>query len=246
MAINGIAISDFKFEALQSSLKSMRMEQHFINETNLFNRKTENTFQAMLEGQQGKENANPASNSALPTLPASSLATKQFSQNLKASEKGFIDDFVKSAWPYAKRAGELLGLDPRILLAQAALETGWGQFVTKDAKGLSSNNLFNIKSSLTDRDTVQCQTTEYLANRAVKINASFRKYPSIANSFNDYVNLIQGNLRYEHALANTGNPKRYINELHRAGYATDPLYASKILSIYQGNELQKALERNGF
>jgi flagellar protein FlgJ len=239
MAINGIAISDFRFEALQSRLKSMRMEQHFINEPNLFNHKTENTFQAMLEGQQDKKI--PAK-----TVELSPLTIEPPSATLKTSEKTSIDDFVKSAWPYAKKAGELLGLDPRVLLAQAALETGWGQFIMKDSQGLSSNNLFNIKAGLRDRDSVQCHTTEYLADRAIKINASFKKYPSIATSFNDYVSLIQGNHRYEQALANTTNPKRYIDELHRAGYATDPLYASKILSIYQGNELQQALERNGF
>lgn len=158
-----------------------------------------------------------------------------------------IDEFVKSIWPYARQAANLLGLDPKILMAQAALETGWGQFVAKDANGSSSNNLFNIKSASNNADeAVQVKTTEYIADTPIKMNASFRKYQSVEHSFNDYVSLIKGNERYEAALANSSDPERYVDELHRAGYATDPQYTSKILAIYHGDELQQSLERNGF
>lgn len=157
-----------------------------------------------------------------------------------------IDEFVKSIWPYARQAANLLGLDPKILMAQAALETGWGQFVTRGSDGISSNNLFNIKATSNTENTVETKTTEYIADTPIRMNASFRRYPSIAHSFSDYVALIQGNSRYEAALANTKDPQRYVDELHRAGYATDPNYASKIMAIYHGDELQQALERNGF
>lgn len=129
-------------------------------------------------------------------------------------------------------------------MAQAALETGWGKFVTKDADGTSSNNLFNIKSGNSKEfDSVNVKTTEYIADTPIKINASFRKYPSVEQSFNDYISLIKGNDRYQNALASAANPELFVNELHKAGYATDPNYSTKILSIYHGDELNQAIQR---
>lgn len=220
------------------------MEQHFSSESNLFSSKTEKTFQSFLGEQKETSAIKPQEIMEIKEIEPTFSAAETL--KLPPSEKSAIDDFVKSAWPYAKKAGEFLGLDPRVLLAQAALETGWGKFITKDSAGLSSNNLFNIKASKSDQESVQCKTTEYLDNKAIKVLASFKKYTSIASSFNDYISLLQGNHRYEQALANTANPQRYIDELYKAGYATDPLYANKILMIYQGNELQNALLRNGF
>jgi flagellar protein FlgJ len=157
-----------------------------------------------------------------------------------------IDEFVSSVWSKAKKAAADMGLDPKVLVAQAALETGWGQHVTKDADGSSSNNLFNIKSgNNTHFDSVQVKTTEYIADTPIKMNASFRKYGSVDDSFNDYVSLLKNNDRYQSAVANAGNPERYVNELSKAGYATDPHYGSKILSIYHGDELNQAMARCG-
>jgi flagellar protein FlgJ len=167
----------------------------------------------------------------------------------KASESTsskMIDDFISSIWAKAKQAAESMGLDPKILIAQAALETGWGQFIAKDVDGSSSNNLFNIKSgNNTKHDSVQIKTTEYIADTPIKMSASFRKYSSVEESFNDYISLIQNSDRYQNALANARSPERYVNELSKAGYATDPNYGSKILSIYHGEELNQAMKRCG-
>ncbi|QRN04167.1 flagellar assembly peptidoglycan hydrolase FlgJ [Legionella sp. MW5194] len=158
-----------------------------------------------------------------------------------------IDEFVKSIWPYAQQAASMLGLDPKLLVAQAALETGWGQYVTRDEDGSSSNNFFNIKSTgKQQNEAVEVKTTEYVADIPVRTKASFKKYSSVENSFADYVSLIKDNSRYEQALANANDPHRFIKALHDAGYATDPRYADKILSIYHGDELQQALERIGY
>ena len=73
--------------------------------------------------------------------------------------------------------------------------------------------------------------------------ASFKKYLSVQHSVNDYISLIKNSNRYKKALANVDDPKRYIDALQGAGYATDPSYADKILLIYHGNELQQALEK---
>ncbi|MDI9819488.1 MULTISPECIES: glucosaminidase domain-containing protein [unclassified Legionella] len=291
MAIEGIAVSDFQhlqvlkqqaqvdekkalpeasrqFEAvfLQAMLKSMRMGQHFLDDSSPFNNKTQATFQDMLDGQyasniahgqgigladmlakQLSQNDNVQARGVDQSLFPTRVAPKEISLESTKIDSAGIDNFVKSVWPYAQQAASLLGLDPKLLMAQAALETGWGQFVTKDAEGNSSNNFFNIKAATnTSQDAVRIQTTEYLADTPIKINASFRKYPTVEHGFNDYVALIKGSNRYETALANTNNPERYVDELHRAGYATDPAYASKVLAIYHGDELQQALNRNGF
>jgi flagellar protein FlgJ len=244
----------------------MRMGQHFLEESSPFRSKDRETFQDMLDAQYASTIANSKS------IGLADMLVKQMENNLpqgeqptnieqannvgsslsvtpvkkfeKENQTTTIDNFVKSIWPKAKQAASLIGLDPKILMAQAALETGWGKFVTKDADGTSSNNLFNIKAdNQSDHDSVDVKTTEYIADTPIKINASFRKYPSIEQSFNDYISLIKGSERYQNALASTGNPELYVNELHKAGYATDPQYSTKILSIYHGEELNQAIQR---
>lgn len=156
-----------------------------------------------------------------------------------------VDDFITSIWPYARHAARALGLDPTVLIAQAVLETGWGKAIAKDGCG-TSNNVFNIKARSTSSDkTLPIKTTEYIADAPTTVMASFKKYPSIEHSFNDYVSLIKNNDRYRQAVVYAHDAERYIEAIHQAGYATDPQYANKLLSIYRGNQLRQALERNG-
>ncbi|KTD59920.1 flagellar assembly peptidoglycan hydrolase FlgJ [Legionella shakespearei] len=252
---------------LQSMLKSMRMGQHFLDESSPFKGKNETTFQEMLDGQYANDIAGSKGIGLADMLvkqlqntvgtdkkgdglainpPAEAALKINVNNDAKAAPSPTIDDFVKELWPKAKQAASMMGLDPKILMAQAALETGWGKFIAKDADGSSSNNLFNIKSGSSDvSDSVKIKTTEYIADTPVKMTASFRKYPSVEQSFNDYVSLIKGSERYQGALASAGNPEQYVNELHKAGYATDPHYGSKILSIYHGDELNQSLQRCG-
>ena len=260
---------------LQSMLKSMRMGQHFLDESSPFNGKNQATFQEMLDGQYSSSIAGgkgiglatmlakqlegtvggtekKATESLLTSgknmLPVTeSVKTNDPSQSLnKGSSKEGIDDFVKSIWPKAKQAASVMGLDPKILMAQAALETGWGKFIAKDANGTSSNNLFNVKTgSNKEFESVKVKTTEYIADTPINMTQSFRKYSSVEQSFNDYVSLIKSSDRYQSALANAGNPEQYVNELHKAGYATDPKYGNKIMSIYHGDDLNQAMERCG-
>lgn len=244
---------------LQSMLKSMRMGQHFLDESSPFSSKNETTFQEMLDGQYAStiaESKGVGLAAMLAKQLEGAVGIKENSINNPVAEinrskisnsetsPSIIDDFVKSIWPTAKHAASIIGLDPKLLIAQAALETGWGKFVAKDVDGSSSNNLFNIKAKTNSTsDSVQVKTTEYIADTPIKINASFRKYPSIEHSFHDYVSLIRGSERYQTALANATNPEIYVNELNKAGYATDPNYSSKILSIYHGDELNQAIQR---
>ena len=145
-------------------------------------------------------------------------------------------EFVDGLLPLAEKMGAELGVDPKVLLAQAALETGWGRHIID-----GSNNLFNIKAdSRWSGDRVSVSTLEYRDGVAGKEVAAFRSYGSYAESFRDYVDFLRGNPRYQQALQNTGNPSAYVRELQAAGYATDPNYAAKIESIFNGNILAQA------
>ncbi|AXY01643.1 flagellar assembly peptidoglycan hydrolase FlgJ [Vibrio alfacsensis] len=143
------------------------------------------------------------------------------------------ESFVHSMKPYAERAAKALGVEPSLLLAQAALETGWGQKVVKNARG-SSNNLFNIKADRSwQGDKVTTQTLEFHDNTPVKETAAFRSYSNYQDSFNDYVRFLNENPRYETALQQRGNSESFIRGIHHAGYATDPDYSNKVLQVKQ-------------
>ena len=143
------------------------------------------------------------------------------------------EDFVDQLWGLAKSAAKTLSVDPRILVAQAALETGWGQFTLKDSEGGDSFNLFNIKAgSGWDGKSVLKNSLEYEQGIAIKKQSSFRAYQSFEESFNDYIELIQSSPRYQKALSLVSKPLEYINELQRAGYATDPDYGAKVARIF--------------
>lgn len=148
-------------------------------------------------------------------------------------------DFVQTLMPLAEKAANALGVAPTVLLAQAALETGWGKFVTRDtASGKSSFNLFNIKAdSRWEGDAVQVQTLEYRGGVPEKEQARFRAYEGYADSFNDYVDFLRSNPRYQQALEQAEDPSGFVRELHAAGYATDPEYANKIERIFNGDLL---------
>jgi flagellar protein FlgJ len=148
------------------------------------------------------------------------------------------EDFVRQLHPYAEQAAKELGVEPKVLLAQAALETGWGRSLIKTGNGGNSFNLFNIKADKSWRGKqAQVPTLEFEQGIAKKVNAGFRSYASFQESFRDYVDFIKSNPRYGDALKQAGNRERYLHELQRAGYATDPNYADKIMSIYHGNTM---------
>ena len=149
-------------------------------------------------------------------------------------------EFVQAFRPLAEESARRLGVDPAVLLAQAALETGWGRHVTT-GQGGSSNNLFNIKAGAGWKgDTVSVNTVEYRDGVAVRESAEFRAYASPQQSFQDYVDFIEGSPRYRRALENAADGEGYLRELQAAGYATDPAYADKILAIMARGDLDAA------
>lgn len=149
-----------------------------------------------------------------------------------------IEDFINQLAPAAKRIANYLGVDPKAIVAQAALETGWGQHVIHDQHGQSSNNLFNIKSS-GEQSSVSVNTVEYRQGEAQIERASFRSYGSVQESFNDYARLLKTSPRYQDALAEGRDSNAFVEKLQAAGYATDPNYADKIKQILQRREFDQ-------
>lgn len=149
--------------------------------------------------------------------------------------------FLATLAPHAQRAAERLGVDPRALLAQAALETGWGKSVIRRPDGASSHNLFNIKADHRwDGETVAKQTLEYRQGLAAREVSQFRAYDSLSQSFDDYVEFLRGSPRYAGALRDGAEAGRYLEALQEAGYATDPAYASKIKRILSSDVMASA------
>jgi peptidoglycan hydrolase FlgJ len=155
--------------------------------------------------------------------PLSSFGTRQ-----PASK----EDFVRSMWPHAQEAAQALGVEPHALLAQAALETGWGRSMPLASNGANSFNLFGIKAGASwNGSTVNVPTLEFEDGVAVRRVERFRAYASPADSFRDYAALLRNNSRYEDALGAGADVATFASALQQGGYATDPDYARKIVAV---------------
>ncbi|QIG68275.1 putative N-acetylmuramoyl-L-alanine amidase lysozyme-like protein [Rhizobium phage RHph_Y1_10] len=135
------------------------------------------------------------------------------------------NEFIGMMLPYAMEASKATGVDPRIILAQAALESNWG----KSAPG---NNYFGVKShGASGGNTLS--TTEVINGKPVTVQDSFRAYGGPRESALGYADFINRNPRYEGFRTAQGIDAQ-IDALGKSGYATDPLYAQKISSIAKG------------
>lgn len=153
---------------------------------------------------------------------------------LAPAKKAFSsqDEFVATMLPMAEAAAKRIGIDPKYLVAQAALETGWGKSVMRAEDGSSSHNLFGIKAGKSwQGGQARAITSEFRDGAMVKETAQFRSYDSYQDSFHDLVTLLQSNDRYKDVVKSADNPERFVRELQKAGYATDPNYANKISQI---------------
>jgi flagellar protein FlgJ len=138
--------------------------------------------------------------------------------------------FVTDLWPHAQRVGQALGIDGRVILAQAALETGWGERMARTPDGRPSHNLFGIKAHGWGGAVTTVPTLEFRDGALQREVAQFRAYPSPAEAFDDYLRFLTDNPRYRQALA-AGDAAGFARGLQAAGYATDPGYADKILGV---------------
>jgi flagellar protein FlgJ len=151
-------------------------------------------------------------------------------------------EFVHRMLPPITRAASALGLDPMGMLAQAALETGWGQRMPRNADGSLSHNMFGIKAGDEWAGArASADTMEVVNGVATPRRTAFRAYGSIEESVNDFASLLKNSPRYRDVIAAGGNAGAYIAGMGKSGYATDPEYANKLNQILGGDTLQSAL-----
>jgi len=135
-----------------------------------------------------------------------------------------------------------LQVDPRGIVAQAALETGWGQNLIRDQQGVSAHNLFGIKAdNRWSGERISVGTLEYDGALPQRQWAQFRAYPNLKAGFEDYVSFLKSNPRYSDAIESGLDAETYATSLQDAGYATDPNYAEKIRGIIQSPLFNQAL-----
>lgn len=148
-----------------------------------------------------------------------------------ADQPAHVDRFVKRLAAAADRASQASGMSAPLILAQAALESGWGRREIRGDDGAPSFNLFGIKADRSWKGpVVETMTTEYVDGVAQRGRARFRAYASYEEAFADYARFLTGNPRYRQVLA-ARDPVQAAHGLQRAGYATDPGYGGKLERI---------------
>lgn len=166
-------------------------------------------------------------------VPQSSVLDPQSSAAMPSAYNGTVQqDFVNRMLPFASQASQDSGVPPQLMLGQAALESGWGKREIQMANGSNSFNLFGIKANAGWKGKVaEVTTTEYKNGVAYKQVEKFRAYSSYAEAFRDYAGLIGNNPRYADVLQQGGNPAGMAQAMQKAGYATDPGYADKLVRV---------------
>lgn len=148
-------------------------------------------------------------------------------KRLSASEQ-----FIRKHHDAAKAAEAATGIASGHILGQAALESGWGKHEIKMKDGTSSHNLFGIKATPGWTGKVaEVTTTEYIGGVARKVTAKFRAYDSYEDAFKDHARLLTQSPRYSQTVAKADTAQGYAQGLQKAGYATDPAYASKLTQV---------------
>ena len=151
-------------------------------------------------------------------------------------------DFVNRVWTHAVDAARAVGIPPRFMVGQAALESGWGRHEIRAADGTASHNVFGIKAGRSWKGAViEKTTTEFVNGVAQKVTARFRAYASYGEAFQDYAKLLRNNPRYAAVLGQAQDAKGFAHSLQKSGYATDPAYADKLTRIINGNTLRQSL-----
>ncbi len=152
------------------------------------------------------------------------------------------EQFVQRVYSHAQQAATKLNTSADVLVAIAALETGWGLHTPQANYGKDSFNYFGIKANNWQGPEVTSATKEFDGEKMINIQDSFRAYETPAESFNDFAEFLLSNPRYQDAIKNSGDTNMFVNELQKAGYATDPNYAKKVNSILNGSILNNAID----
>ncbi len=184
----------------------------------------------IIEAQLRGERA-PAATDAPASGPEARPALTARALGFKAPEFADRQAFVARLLPELRQALEGLPLKPEQVLAQSALETGWGQRVIHGPEGESSHNLFGIKSDHRwHGDSVEVRTLEFVDGRPQARAERFRSYPDVAAAVRDYVSFLRADPRYSEVLE-AGDTESFASAMQRSGYATDPDYGRKITAV---------------
>ncbi len=145
-----------------------------------------------------------------------------------------VDAFVDKLAEPAQAASAATGIPARFIIGQAALESGWGKSEIRKADGSTSHNVFGIKATKDwTGKTVSTVTTEYVNGKPQRTVEKFRAYDSYKEAMTDYASMLKGNPRYAQVINSSHDVNGFAHGMQRAGYATDPHYAKKLLSIMQ-------------
>ncbi|MEQ4538692.1 MAG: flagellar assembly peptidoglycan hydrolase FlgJ [Billgrantia sp.] len=175
----------------------------------------------------------PASAQA-PVSPASSSPVERTSaRSGSPGDQGqeHVQRFMERLSAPAQAASRKTGVPAELILAQAALETGWGRHEIATASGGNSYNLFGIKAGSSWKGrTTDIVTHEYINGQRTRVVDTFRVYNSFEEAFTDYARLIGNNPRYA-AVTTAGSAEQAARALQAGGYATDPAYADKLIAV---------------
>jgi flagellar protein FlgJ len=243
-AIQQVA-EEFESLFMNMMLKSMRSANRTLSEGNYFNSFESKMYEDMLDeklsvelsrnGGLGIADLLVRQLAKTPSTPTYQLEYRPDTQALfPAERKAAFDsqaEFIDTLLPKAKVAAHALGIEPEFIVAQAALETGWGQHVMHNGKGQNSHNLFGIKASPDWQGaTVSIESVEVVDGVAQPVKSRFRAYPDYESAFADYAAFIGGSERYA-SVRNTSNVNDFTRGLADGGYATDPEYGNKVARV---------------
>jgi flagellar protein FlgJ len=180
--------------------------------------------------------AKPASANPTPIDPLHPDAPISLPQKAAAN-------FIQTHTDAAAAAEKTSGIPATFMIAQAAHETGWGRKEIRNADGTTSYNLFGIKAGPNWKGaTTDTTTTEYIGGKAHKVTQTFRAYASYAESFADYASMMKNSPRYAAVVAAGNDANGFAKGLQKAGYATDPSYATKLAKmIHMTERVQQTL-----
>jgi flagellum-specific peptidoglycan hydrolase FlgJ len=163
------------------------------------------------------------------------ITLKKLNNTERKPRPGNVTVFIKKKLSDAKKIKAKYNIPISILIAQAALESGWG-------KNVKDNAYFGIKSHNTKNSITNFKTTEYINGKKISVTDSFRAYKNFSDAAEDYGKFLNTNSRYKKALSYSKDPYKFADKLQSAGYATDPRYAKKlkaIISTYYIDEYDK-------
>lgn len=170
----------------------------------------------------GGEAATPAAPSVRAPSVGAAAATAT------PTQAGFVAQHGQAALAVSRETG----IPAAFMIGQAAHETGWGRSEIRAADGSNAHNLFGIKAGAGWKGKVaEITTTEYVDGVARKVTAKFRAYDSYADSFRDYARMLSQSPRYAQVMDNLHSSGAFAQQLQKAGYATDPQYASKLSRV---------------